>query len=690
MTMLEKFCRKLLLVSAALVFSACSDNGVSSHVDSAHNGEVSDSKKTAHNFAAKSVPDMTDKFVDNFMLLDHTGKAQELFYNYDANAVVIMVQGNGCPIVRNLAGDFKAIRDEYESKGVRFLMLNASPNDTREEVAREAAEYGIDIPILKDEAQLIAASLNVTRTAEVIIIDPAGWEIVYRGPVNDRITYERQKNEASEHYLKDALNSVLAGEPVATAARATKGCLVNLKDGMDREAHAKISYSKTIAPILKKNCVTCHQEGGIGPWAMTNYEEIEGFAPMIREVVRTKRMPPWSADPHIGEFSPARGMSIDEQQLLIRWIEAGAPRGSGDDPLELRENDVSEWPLGKPDLIVEAPAFDIPATGVIDYKFPTVLNPLKDDKWVRAVTVVPGDKSVVHHALIGTSGNITPGGQGDDDDVFENFMMGFVPGSDSYAYPDNTGILVKAGGEYRFQFHYTPSGKATTDKTKIGIYFHSEKPDHVLRNHVILNPRINIPAGASDHSEKGYFEFDHDAEVYFLYPHAHYRGKSSKFEAVYPDGRRETLLSVPKYDFNWQHNYVLKESLKVPAGTRIVHETIYDNSEKNFANPDPDRNVGWGLQSADEMLYGSFFFRWTEETHDKQVHDPMAFEIRQLYGFADADMDGKLSIDEMPGWLRNAWNEGPAKRADFDKDGAMAFKEFLAMQKFRAARGGGN
>jgi len=677
------FRNSLLTFAAALVLSACSqgaETGSHAHADDGKN----------HNFAEESLPVMKDNFVENFMLIDHTGKAQELFYNYDAKAVVIMVQGNGCPIVRNLVSDIKAVRDEYENKGVKFFMLNASPNDTRAEVAEEAAEYGIDIPILKDEAQLIAASLDVTRTAEVMVIDPESWEIVYRGPVNDRITYEKQKNEAGEHFLKDTLNSVLAGESVATPARATKGCLVNLKGGLDREAHAKISYSKDVAPILMKNCAACHQEGGIGPWAMTDYSEVEGFAPMIREVVRTKRMPPWSADPHIGEFSTARSLSVEEQQTLVRWIEAGAPRGEGPDPLAEEKTTAPEWPLGKPDLIVEAPAFEVAATGVLDYEFPAVPNPLDEDVWIKAVTVIPGDKSVVHHALIGTSETVTPGGQGDSDDVFENYLIGFVPGSESYEYPKNTGVLVKGGGEYRFQFHYTPSGKVTTDKTKIGLYFHDEKPDYVLRQQVALNPRMNIPAQASDHMERAYFEFDDPAEIYLLFPHAHYRGKSSKFYLKYEDGREEVLLSVPKYDFNWQHNYALRESVKVPAGTKLVHETIYDNSEKNFANPDPDRNVPWGLQSADEMLYGSFFFRWTEETHKKQVHDPMAFEIRQLYGFADADMDGRLMPEEMPGWLRKAWTDGPAQRADFNKDGAMGFKEFVAMQKFRAARSGGN
>lgn len=675
----------LITLTAILALSACGQES-----DSRVRTQTHQDVSGMHNFAKETIPVLDEDYVDNFVLLDHKGASHELFYHYDSPGVVIMVQGNGCPIVRNLSSDIKDVRDEFESKGFKFYMLNANLNDDRSEIVEEASEYGYDIPILKDETQLIAASMRVTRTAEVFVIDPQGGEILYRGPVNDRITYERQKQDASNHYLKDALNDILAENPIETPARATKGCIVNLKDGLDREAHAKISYSDTIAPILMENCATCHQDGGIGPWAMTDYSDVEGFAPMIREVVRTQRMPPWSADPEIGEFQGTRRLSIEDQQKLVRWVEAGAPRGDGPDPLAERENDATVWELGEPDLIIEAPSFKVPATGVVDYQFPSVANPEGVDRWVKAVTVIPGDKSVVHHVLVGSSPTITADGQGDQEDVFDNFLYGFAPGTPSYQYPESTGIFVEKGGEYRFQFHYTPSGKPATDTTKVGLYFHDEKPEHVLRQQVILNPRINIPAGVEEHTESAYFEFDHDAEIYFLFPHAHFRGKSSKFDILYPDGRRETVLSVPKYDFNWQHNYPLKESIKVPAGTKLIHETIYDNSEKNFANPDSERNVPWGLQSADEMLYGSFFFRWTEETHDNVLHDPLAFDIRQLYGFADADMDGRLAPEEMPGWLRRAWKEGKVTRADFDKDGALAFNEFYAMQKFRQAQGGGN
>ncbi|MEM9668582.1 MAG: redoxin domain-containing protein [Pseudomonadota bacterium] len=642
----------------------------------------------AHSFAVKSVPSVDDSYVENFMLLDQNGKAHELFYYYDAPAIVVMVQGNGCPIVRNIWSDYKAVRDEFAEQGVEFFMLNANLQDSRTEIAEEAAEYAIDMPILKDETQLIAASLQVTRTAEVLVIDPRSWEIKYRGPVNDRITYERQRPEARDHYLKDAISAVIAGEAIERSARATKGCIVNMQDAYDIEGHRQISYTDDVAPILASNCVSCHQEGGIGPWSMDDFETVKGFAPMIREVIRTKRMPPWSADPEIGNFHTARELTVEQRQTLVRWIEAGAPRGNGSDILVELDTSAPEWPLGEPDLIVTAPAYDVPATGIIDYQFPTAPNPLDHDVWVKAITVLPGDSTVVHHALVGSSENLTTEGNGSQEDVFDNYLVGFVPGSESYVYPENTGVLVKAGGEYRFQMHYTTSGKATTDATRIGLYFHDEPPQHVLRQQVSLNPQIAIAPNSPDHAEKAYFEFDHSAKIHLLFPHAHYRGKSSKFYLIHPDGREEVILSVPKYDFNWQHNYALEEPIYVDAGTKLVHETIFDNSSRNFANPDPDRVVPWGLQSYDEMLYGSFFFEWAEETADNPVHDPLLFDLRQFYGFADQDMDGAFSLAEMPDGMREAFEGGQLKPADVNRNGKLELEEFYNLRKFQQRFGG--
>ena len=387
--------------------------------------------------------------VENFVLLDQNGEAHELFYDKEATAIVVMIHGNGCQIVRSVLPDYKALRDTYASRGVHFLMLNSNLQDTRASIAAEAEEWDIDMPILVDTAQIIGPSLNVTRTAEVLVISPATKEIVYRGALNDRVYYERQKKTADKHYVADALDALLGGEQLAVSSVPSAGCIVNFPN-----PGATISYSETIAPLLIDNCVTCHTEGGIAPWAMSEYRMIQGFAPMIREVIRTKRMPPWHADPELGHWQGDSGLSDQETKTLIAWIEAGAPRGAGDDPLSNVPAPTSEWALGEPDLILEVPAFNVPATGIVEYQFPVVKNTLGHDAWVVAASVLPGDTQAVHHVLMGSADEAPA--KDDAESVFQNYIMGYAPGNESAHMPEGTGVFVPQGGVYLFQLHYTP------------------------------------------------------------------------------------------------------------------------------------------------------------------------------------------------------------------------------------------
>ena len=356
--------------------------------------------------------------VENFTLLDQNGEAQELFYDKTAAAIVVMIHGNGCQIIRSILPDYKALRDAYASRGVRFLMLNSNLQDTRASIAADAKEWGVDMPILVDSAQIVGPSLNVTRTAEVLVIDPGAGEIVYRGALNDRVYYERQKKAADEHYVRDTLDAMLAGEPLAVSEVPSAGCIVNFPNQA-----TPVSYSDTIAPLLIENCVACHTKGGIAPWAMSDYRMIQGFAPMIREVVRTKRMPPWHADPELGHWKGESGLSDQETKTLITWIEAGAQRGAGDDPLTRVPARKSEWTLGEPDLILEVPAFDVPASGIVEYQFPVVENTLERDAWVVAASVLPGDNQAVHHVLMGSADEAPS--KDDAESVFQNYIMGF-------------------------------------------------------------------------------------------------------------------------------------------------------------------------------------------------------------------------------------------------------------------------
>ena len=612
--------------------------------------------------------------VDNFTLLDHEGKAHKLYYLSDAEAVVIMVHGNNCPMVRNAMPDFREVRDDFQDRNVHFLLLNSVDYDNRKSIQEEAEEWEIDFPILDDEAQIVGMGLNLTHTAEVFVIDPNDWSIKYRGPINDRLEYERQKAEASEHYVADTLTSMLAGEEVEFRSITPKGCLINFPDRSNDKT--EISYSEDIAPTLLENCGGCHATGGIAPWAMVNYDIVKSFAPTIRQVLREKRMPPWHADPHVGEWKNSRDISPEERQLIVRWIDAGTPRGEGPDPLAEREDDIEDWPLGTPDYIIEFPEYEVQATGVVEYQYFTVDNNMEEDAWLQAMTVVPGDTRVLHHVLMGTVDAATSNRRGA---IWSQFMGGYAPGTEASGVsgPENAGVLVRAGTKFRAQMHYTPIGKVVKDQTRVGLYFFDEPPETIKRSGVVLNTIFQIPPNTKDHQVRSYLTFHSNATLHSLLPHSHYRGKSSNFTLEYPDGSKELLLSVPNYDFNWQTSYEFVEPVSVPAGARLHHVTVYDNSVQNPANPDPERTVRWGQQSWEEMLYGSFVFTWDGETIEDQVQDNGRMGRSQAFGYLDRNIDGLLKLDELQGGWAARLREG-FDALDADDNEGLDLDEFIA------------
>jgi peroxiredoxin/mono/diheme cytochrome c family protein len=565
---------------------------------------------TAFWLAAPALALAPGDVVDNFRLLDQNGKSHELYYSSDMKAVVIMVQGNGCPIVRQALPALQEIRDKYQAQGVEFLLLNSNLQDKRDAVAAEAREFSIDFPILLDESQLIGESLGVVRTSEVFVINPKGWKLAYRGPLDDRLSYEKQRPAASKHYLTDALDDMLAGQPVRVPKADGVGCLVNFPERGKKAAaeHAKISYSQQIGPMLKDKCTACHQVGGVGPWAMTSYDMVKGFAPMIREVVRTMRMPPWHADPHYGTFAGARALSDDQRKLLVHWIEAGAPRGTGADPLLTVQPDTNEWKHGKPDLVIEIPAYEIPATGVIEYQYPRVKNPLGRDVWITALEIHPGAKEAIHHII--ANDPVVAGAERSAGN-----LGGFAPGMSPIVYPQDTGVLFPKDADFVFQMHYTPNAKAHTDHSKVAFYFREadNPPKYPLHLTALTDFRFAIPPGAKEYTTTVSRLIARDMLVYNIMPHSHLRGRAGRMTAIYPDGTQEILLNVPKYDFNWQTVYEFSEPKKIPAGSKLVWDMTWDNSAQNPANPDPTKTVKWGDQTFEEMGIGFVRFRYLDE-----------------------------------------------------------------------------
>ncbi|HWW28936.1 MAG TPA: redoxin domain-containing protein [Steroidobacteraceae bacterium] len=537
--------------------------------------------------------------VDNFRLTDEKGQSHELYYLSDMKAVVLMATGNGCDAARATAKSLGVLRQKYQAQGVEFLAIDSNLEDTSEAIAKEIALTTSKIPVLIDDLQLIGESLGLTRNGEVLIVNAQNWHVIYRGAAA----------AGSNDYVAAALDAALSGTPVKVAETSAQGCAILMPERDRRTAHAQISYEKTIAPMLSSHCVACHREGGIAPWQMSSYDMVLGFSPMIREVVRTKRMPPWHADPHYGVFSNDRSLSKDETKTLVHWIEAGSPRGTGSDPLTQVKKDWPVWALGKPDLVVNLPKFEVPATGVIPYQMWTVDNPLDHDVWVRAIDFLPGVRSNLHHIIATIGGEMAPGAKRDSD----GSLADYVPGSEPLQIPPESGILLKKGAKFGFQAHYTVNGKEATDVTQMGLYFMDKPPQYRYRAAIMANPKISIPANTKLYTNDSKHTFDRDVLVYSLHPHAHFRGSAAEFVALYPDGHEQVLLNVPRYEFNWQTTYVLKTPIVLPAGTTVRYSMSYDNSTQNKANPDPNRVVPWGQQTWDEMLFGVIRYRNTTE-----------------------------------------------------------------------------
>lgn len=608
---------------------------------------------------------------DDFMLLDHTGKAQKLYYEKDAKAIVLIPHSNHCTVTPADRATYSALQKDYADRGVKILMINSEQQESREAIAANVQKTGINVPVLHDTAQIIGSALEIENTGEVLVIEPGSRKIVYRGDGGKAV--------------RKTIDSLIAGTPIKATSLQTKGCPIAYPH---TETAQTITYADDIAPILVDNCTACHTEGGIAPWAMTEYNMIKGFAPMIREVIRTKRMPPWHADPNTGVWEHDASISDEETRTLVSWIEAGAKRGEGPDPLLKVKPLETRWTLGEPDLILDVPAYDIPATGIVEYQFPVLKNPLGKDVWVKAATIIPGDGRVVHHVLMG-SGPAPEKNGGSLESVFDNYIMGYAVGNESANLPTGTGVFVPADEAFLLQMHYTPIGLATTDKTRVGLYFADEVPANFLRTHVIVDPTIKIKPNAAEHEENAYFTFTDDATLYSVTAHAHYRGRSANYTLEYPDGKIEVILAVPNYDFNWQRTYTFSEPLQVPKGSKMVYSSTYDNSVNNDRNPDASRTVPWGEQSHDEMLYGSMSFEWNDETSAKPIYTKEDTRAAQMIGFMDSDMDGLLMLEELP--------ENFAKRLapmwgllDANQDGGLnltELKPLLAqMKKARKAK----
>ncbi len=537
--------------------------------------------------------------VPDFNLLDLAGHNHEL-RRAEGKAVVLFFTGVGCPVARKSAPKLREIRSEYGDKGVTVWIVNAYPEDTLKDAFDELRELHLwEMPYLRDRKQGVALALGVERTAEVVAIGTADWKVFYQGAIDDQFAEGGERPKPLNRYLKDALDAFLAGKPLATPRTVARGCRLSFADTGGEVP----SYSRQVAPLLREHCAGCHRDGGIGPWALDGHSRAKNYSSMIEEVLLTRRMPPWDPDPDFGTFANANVLTREEEQTLLKWVHAGAPRDGTSDPLAEPLPPQTEWSLGQPDVVLQLPEpQEIPATGVLEYRHIPIPTPFTNEVWLSGTDIKPGNRKVVHHVILYAK---WPGCQ-DDGTGNGVFICGWAPGFPPIRYPEGAAKRLPAGAELNLEVHYTTCGSAQTDQSRVALYLApGPQPRAVeVRNAAELD--LNIPPGSDESRHVALHAFTRPATIYSLMPHMHYRGKWMRYELLLPDGTRETLLSVPRYDFQWQLGYVLSKPRHVPAGSWLIVTGAFDNSTGNPANPDPRERVRFGLQSWDEMFIGFF------------------------------------------------------------------------------------
>lgn len=542
--------------------------------------------------------------IEDFSLRDYRGKVHSLQDYAGRPLVVVAFVGCECPLARLYTPRLVSLAQNFSERGVTFLAVNSNRQDSITELASYARTHEVQFPVLKDPDNRVAELFGATRTPEVFVLDRER-RIRYSGRIDNQYGVGTRKPEPTSDDLANALNDLLSGSPVRAARTEPVGCFIGRMRKPD--GTGDVSYSKQIARILQQRCVECHRPGEIAPFPLTNYEEVAGWGETIGEVVDSGRMPPWFASPDYGTFQHDPRLSDEEKHLIATWVKDGCPEG---DPLELPKprEFVDGWGLPRPPdevLSMRDEPVDIPAEGVVDYQYYVVDPGWKEDKWLCGSEARAGNRSVVHHILVflkRPNAVYHP-------DLPGELISAYAPGMKPTLAGDRMGLFAPAGSQIVFQVHYTPNGTPQQDRSYVGLLFRdADEIDHEVFPGIAINLGFRIPAYADNHKVQSMYVFRQESAILGVNPHMHYRGKSFRYEAFFPDGTSEIIMDCPKYDFNWQLGYNFAEPRTVPAGTKLICTAYFDNSENNPNNPDPSRALRFGEQTWDEMMIGWFYY----------------------------------------------------------------------------------
>ena len=527
----------------------------------------------------------------------------------ERTAVVLVLSALDAPDRIGTDSELRALYATYAGRGVEIAALFADPEDTIPRIALHGVRQELPVTLLSDPEGACARALGVTATGTAVIVDGRDGVLRYRGDLAG---------------LRPALESVLAGQPVAEAERPVSGLPIRVREVP--EPASPVSYSEHIAPIMNQHCVTCHRPGQTTPFSLLSFGQVSSRADMIREVVLEERMPPWYGARDHGPFVNERTVSEAEKTALLQWIAAGKPEGDpGLKPAPPAFSE-SEWMIGEPDLILTAEKIEeIPADGFIPYRYVTLPYQFPDYTWIQGLEILPDNPEVVHHANL----IYTIAGQGYNEQ--EGFLTGRVPGGNPVDLSGPVAMVIPKDAVLTLQIHYVTTGQPETDQMRVGVRYARGTIMKRTRHQRIRPADIAIPPGAPFHRMTAEETINDNATVLALFTHMHTRGRDMTFYADYPDGRSETLLTVPNYSFDWQLAYVYPPGAKrFPKGTMIRTVSHYDNSAFNPYNPDPTVEVPYGDQTIHEMNDGYIFYLDEEEALNLEIDPKTGLAIQTV------------------------------------------------------------
>jgi peroxiredoxin len=552
---------------------------------------------------AAAGPDSVDRPIPDFRLHGPAGQAHQLSDWKDSKFVVVVFLGVECPLAKLYAPRLAELSRRFAGRGVAFVGVDANQHDSLRAVADYARIHHLPFPVFKDPGNVVADLFAAERTPEVFVLDERRV-VRYRGRIDDQNDVQIHRGQAAQHDLARALDELLAGKPVSRPRTQPPGCRISrvaVPPGRGR-----ITYCRDVAPILRKHCQVCHRPGEIGPFSLSSYHDALAWSGMIDEVVEEGRMPPWHADPRHGRFANDPSLAPADRQRLLDWIAEGCVEGDPADLPPLKEF-ADGWNIPGPDVVLSMPEpFTVPAEGVVEYQQIEIDPGFREDKWIQFAEVRPGNRAVVHHCNVflrppGTDALAELGALG------SYCLTAMAPGTPPLALPAGMAKRIPAGWRLVFVLHYTPIGSVQTDCTRLGLTFADPRSVRKeVATKLMYDLDLSIPPGVAEHRVEQTWQVNRDVLLLAFFPHMHLRGKSFRYEAIYPDGSEEILLDVPRYDFNWQHRYELAEPKRLPAGARLRCTAVYDNSASNPANPDPSATVRTGTQSWEEMFNGYF------------------------------------------------------------------------------------